>query len=340
MWAQKQTSHHAFTVVELLIVIVVIGILATLTIIAYSGVQNQARTAAIQSTLEQSYKKLEQFKFKNGEIYPDSQANAIAAGAPTLSGATMTYYPNTQSNSYCIEYRNITNGSVVGSVSSTRSVPTTAACIENSLVNRWRLDNNANDSIATNNGTATGVLTGAIGQSGQSNTAYSFNGTSYLTVNRMISEDFTICGWLKTTSVGAGLNHWQGMPIYDAEIGGQQNDFSLGINSAGNLMFGTGQLSTGDYTIASASVVNNDAWTLGCATRNMASGRMNVYVNGVLGGSGIGSRAALTIRSTARIGYGYDGATYWNGSLDDVRVYDRMLSAEELLVLQTAGAGY
>jgi prepilin-type N-terminal cleavage/methylation domain-containing protein len=40
-----------FTIVELLIVIVVIGILAAITIIAYNGVQNKANDAAIRSDL-------------------------------------------------------------------------------------------------------------------------------------------------------------------------------------------------------------------------------------------------------------------------------------------------
>ena len=51
VWAQKQTG---FTIVELLIVIVVIGILAAITIVAYNGVQqratNTSRIAAAKHT--------------------------------------------------------------------------------------------------------------------------------------------------------------------------------------------------------------------------------------------------------------------------------------------------
>jgi prepilin-type N-terminal cleavage/methylation domain-containing protein len=43
----KQTHHQSgFTIVELLIVIVVIGILATITIVAYNGIQDRARMAS------------------------------------------------------------------------------------------------------------------------------------------------------------------------------------------------------------------------------------------------------------------------------------------------------
>lgn len=45
---KKQTG---FTIVELLIVIVVIGILATITVVAFNGIQNRARTSKIDSDM-------------------------------------------------------------------------------------------------------------------------------------------------------------------------------------------------------------------------------------------------------------------------------------------------
>jgi len=47
-WA-KQT--HGFTIVELLIVIVVIGILAAITIVSFNGVQERAKTTQAQTDL-------------------------------------------------------------------------------------------------------------------------------------------------------------------------------------------------------------------------------------------------------------------------------------------------
>jgi prepilin-type N-terminal cleavage/methylation domain-containing protein len=46
MWAQKQKG---FTIVELLIVIVVIGVLAAITVVAFNGIQERARIAAGQA---------------------------------------------------------------------------------------------------------------------------------------------------------------------------------------------------------------------------------------------------------------------------------------------------
>jgi len=61
MWA-KNKQISGFTIVELLIVIVVIGILAAITIVSFNGVQNKANDAAIQTDFATIAKKLEVYK--------------------------------------------------------------------------------------------------------------------------------------------------------------------------------------------------------------------------------------------------------------------------------------
>jgi type II secretion system protein G len=58
-----------FTIVELLIVIVVIGILAAITIVAYSGMQTRAKIAHGQADLRAIAMQMETHKIDNGE-YP------------------------------------------------------------------------------------------------------------------------------------------------------------------------------------------------------------------------------------------------------------------------------
>lgn len=60
-----------FTIIELLIVAVVIAILASLVVVAYSGVQRQARTSLIKSELEQAAKQLGVFSVDNTGNYPE-----------------------------------------------------------------------------------------------------------------------------------------------------------------------------------------------------------------------------------------------------------------------------
>lgn len=75
---RKQTG---FTIVELLIVVVVIAILAAITIVAYSGIQNQAHDSAVQNDLKTIAKKFEIYKVKN-DVYPvgDTQIRSTGIG--------------------------------------------------------------------------------------------------------------------------------------------------------------------------------------------------------------------------------------------------------------------
>lgn len=58
-----------FTIVELLIVIVVIGILATITVVSYRGIQARANESAIKSDLSAMAKQVELHRAEKG-VYP------------------------------------------------------------------------------------------------------------------------------------------------------------------------------------------------------------------------------------------------------------------------------
>jgi len=80
-----------FTIVELLIVITVIGILAAIVIVTYSGVQERARNANRQSDVKTVQKIVELYKVENG-MYPvttnNPQANWHAADVRTDSNCS------------------------------------------------------------------------------------------------------------------------------------------------------------------------------------------------------------------------------------------------------------
>ncbi len=65
-WEKQQVG---FTIVELLIVIVVIGILAAITIVAYNGIQNRANDAAVQSNLDAIGKQIRLYYAREG-VFP------------------------------------------------------------------------------------------------------------------------------------------------------------------------------------------------------------------------------------------------------------------------------
>lgn len=81
-------NTSGFTIVELLIVIVVIAILAAITIVAYNGIQNRAKSSAGQQTTNSVIKKAEAWNTVLGSYatYNQLNTNSQAPTGPTTPG--------------------------------------------------------------------------------------------------------------------------------------------------------------------------------------------------------------------------------------------------------------
>ena len=90
---RSHARQPAFTIVELLIVIVIIAILAAITVVAYNGLQTRARASAASAALSQARKKLELYKVDNGS-YPATGSLSTAG----ITDANDTTYQYTASN--------------------------------------------------------------------------------------------------------------------------------------------------------------------------------------------------------------------------------------------------
>ena len=82
---QNKTNQKGFTIVELLIVIVVIGILAAITIVAYNGIQNRAKTSAGQSLANNIVKKVEAYNSINS-TYPTTKTQIQGTSESKIEG--------------------------------------------------------------------------------------------------------------------------------------------------------------------------------------------------------------------------------------------------------------
>jgi prepilin-type N-terminal cleavage/methylation domain-containing protein len=80
------SSSPAFTIVELLVVIVVIGILAAITIVSYTGVTQRAVSSSLQSDLTNASQQLKLYN----QLY-SSYPTAMTGNCPTAPTADNTY---------------------------------------------------------------------------------------------------------------------------------------------------------------------------------------------------------------------------------------------------------
>lgn len=83
-----QKKDRGFTIVELLIVIVVIGVLAAITIVAYSQVQASARDSSRKSAVATIIKALDMYYTDNGRYPASSGSTVINASWATTADAS------------------------------------------------------------------------------------------------------------------------------------------------------------------------------------------------------------------------------------------------------------
>lgn len=78
--------QKGFSIVELIVIIVVIGILATIAVVSYNGIQNNAHDASVQSDLDNIAGQLEAYRTQSSNIdqefpYTASQVGGIGFNA-------------------------------------------------------------------------------------------------------------------------------------------------------------------------------------------------------------------------------------------------------------------
>ena len=201
--------------------------------------------------------------------------------------------------------------------------------LQKGLVGQWKMDGNAKDSTPYgNNGTVTGA-TLTTDRKGQANKAYSFNGTSdYVDAGngdslKNITTAVTVEVWAKRTAAVA----WHSI-VSKNTTSSDRDSYRLMSDPSGIPsidIFGN---------TAVGSAMTQDVWyhLVGTWDKN-DSGTIRFYQDGILKNTGTyaGNLDATTVNLS--IGRDNDGALFFPGLIDDVRIYNRALSATEITAL-------
>jgi hypothetical protein len=232
-----------------------------------------------------------------------------------------------------------TNNSTQSSTSAVVQITSTATGgwhsvvnnLDGSLVGWWRGEGNANDSIGANNGTWSNTPAYSSGKYGQ---AMSFDGSNSVVIpganyNSAYSGSFTLSAWIKPEADGmiVGWNNSANVPYHDFQfkrIDGNASFFSYD---------GTGRTFTG-------GTIPLSQWSHVSVTVALNS-QVVVYVNGV-------SNTPTSITTILQpnpnsydktyLGTRGNGDNFFNGSIDDVQIYNRALSSNEVASLYDAQA--
>ncbi|MBW8863970.1 MAG: hypothetical protein JF609_03420, partial [Verrucomicrobia bacterium] len=176
-----------------------------------------------------------------------------------------------------------------------------------------------------------GVVSGATwNSSGRFNGCLNFNGTSSsVQITNLVCNDFSLVFWVKTTQT-AGTGQWyNGAGLVDGDMPFNNDDFGTAL-IGGKFGFGIGNP---DTTIVSTTAINDGAWHQCVATRQQVTGSFSIYVDGNLQTTGTGNRNTLSAPTRLLFGAISSGGGYFNGSLDEVKIFNRTLSSNEVAAL-------
>jgi uncharacterized repeat protein (TIGR03806 family) len=186
-----------------------------------------------------------------------------------------------------------------------------------------------------NSGTLVGMAASSW-TTGLAGNALTFDGVNdYVRINNHLGASFTISCWIKTTQTFQPVTPtYEGTGIIWSDVGGSANDFILGgTRSAGGVNRLSFFVGSGNFTTTGTLPINSGQWMHVAATRNGATGEVRLYVNGVLDGTATGGTAVLNSNPEIHIGGNTLDNRYFNGAIDDVRFYSRVLTEVEIASL-------
>jgi len=143
--------------------------------------------------------------------------------------------------------------------------------------------------------------------------------------------------WVKFISfVAAGEN----FITAKVEPGGVIAPYGLSVSTGGKIRFWRGNGTTSSY-LESATTLSTGVWYHILAVANGGAGTQRyIYINGVLDSSHSSIQAIADGASVLRIGLRAGALTRTNMILDELRIWDRVITEGESLQLYNGGAGY
>lgn len=198
--------------------------------------------------------------------------------------------------------------------------------------------------MSLGSGTTETVNCPTFGVPGKHGTAAYFPDiATFLVVNNTIANSFTIAAWLKTTEAGqgaAGGQAYEGTGVIWSDIAGPAADMIPMALLGGHISFGTGDCKSDAYDSLTSSVaVNTGKWVFVAVTRDAATGEKRIYIDGKLDGQHKNTgTCALNANKIVTFGGNPLDDRYFKGALDDIRFYNRALSADDIVTLMTSSA--
>ena len=267
-----------------------------------------------------------------GSMFAALFANRAApAAAPAAAPLTIVFSGATPAQG---STQSSTSATVQCTSAYTGGEHSVAMNFDGSLVSWWRGENNATDSIGSNNGTWSGTPAYSSGKYGQA-MSFSSSKVNAGTNGSLALTTWTISAWVNTPTLA----------VYPFVVGRANTNLSYaaGVNYYLQL-YANGAVEAGffdgswRYVVTSAGRVTTGAW------HNVQSSFDGIYIKTYVNGTLVVTSASLagyTPPTNTNMSFiiaqtPYLGATSFTGSIDDVQIYNRSLSSNEVVSIYNA----
>jgi len=257
----------AFTIVELLVVIVVIGILAAITIVSYTGISSKATASALQSDLDNASRQLKLFQVDNMAypttistdcgLYPTNTTNLCLKVSP---GNSYSYVVNNSANPQVFNLTNTNTSSTTSYTISSTTSPTlgsyqTPGIVTSGLVLNLDAGNSYSYPTPYNSTSWTdlsgnnnnGTLMNGVGYNSANGGALTFDGVNdYVDfVAPNLTTSLTVEMW-----ANAGTNFSTGKMFFGWYSYDVYCNSGLGYNTANSDVYGISSSTVGTLSLA------------------------------------------------------------------------------------------
>ena len=337
------TTHRqqsGFTAVELLITLFVaaaflIAGFQLFNVVIRDGGQTRAESRA--ANIAYDYMR----QYSGSATNPCTAQNPLSGSPLDVAGLTNTTVsaiiscpsdaPSSMSKIEVIVNYNSPVQSVTYSTFVSSSGGSASTAITNGLVGWWKMNGDPISSVGAFGGTSYNAVPG--NHNGVPNTAYDFNGTNaYIEANGtggLSNTNATLSAWVySATATNSGQIIKVGGAGYGIGIGSTSYDDSAPGTKIVMLFEGirwiptTADFGTGWHHLA--MVIGN-------------TGVPTLYKDGVLVGSYAGANSSVPSGNTLFGGSNTAAVRWFDGNIDDVRFYNRALTAAEVLALYNGG---
>ena len=202
----------------------------------------------------------------------------------------------------------------------------------NGIVGWWPFNGDANDESGNgNNGTVNGAAL-TSDRFNNINTAYSFNGQSdFIQLQNSSSidslYDYSVSAWINPNNLNSLYQHIVSKDSLGYAANGDW-DFYLKNNQ---LSFAITSNTPPTYEQQSNSSIQSISWQNVLVTRQSGNGIVKMYVNGILDTSMVGNIGL--VYNLQQMVFGKQGSSnqhYFNGKIDDIGIWNRVLTQQEI----------